>query len=140
MARLALTGELPNRRKDGKRYKSAVRAASPAAGPSHPALKLGESFLNPNAPRLRFLAGGNPTDPLIARKWRYIVPYRFRLGDRSEGFSQIRGHVVHHSIFQHCFYCSAPSKLEKCLLNLFVCFFNRQAFGVDNNCLRPLFS
>jgi len=53
-----------------------VRAAGPATGPAHAAFKLGERLLNPDLSRLRLLAGGDPTNPLIPRERGNIVPER----------------------------------------------------------------
>jgi len=40
---------------------STVNAARPTAGAAHAAFELGECLLDTDTPRLRFLAGGDPT-------------------------------------------------------------------------------
>ena len=55
---------------------STMGAAFPTAGPTHSALELGERVPDTDIPRLRPFAGRNPTNPLVAREWRDIFPYR----------------------------------------------------------------
>ena len=53
---------------------SPMRAAGPTTRPAHSALELREGFLDADIPRFGFFAGGHPTDPLIARQRRDVVP------------------------------------------------------------------
>ena len=64
---------------------STVNAARPTAGAAHAAFELGECLLDTDTPRLRFLAGGDPTDPLIARERRNIFPHRPRRRRLNQG-------------------------------------------------------
>ena len=55
-----------------------MHTARPAAGAAHAAFELREPFPDSDISRLRFLAGCDPADPLVAREWCNIFPYRFR--------------------------------------------------------------
>ncbi len=59
----------------------------PTTRPTHSTFKLRECLLDTDTPRLRFLAGRNPANPLIAREWRDIFPYCSRHGRSNKGFS-----------------------------------------------------
>ena len=74
---------------------SAVRTAWPATRPAYPFLQFCADPLNVLPSRFRFLDGDNPADPLIARKWRNILPLCPRRRVRNENLSQIRWHTVH---------------------------------------------
>src|SRR5579859_462105 len=52
-----------------------VNTAHPATRPAHPFLEFTDQPFNMLLSRLVFLNKGNPAYPLIARKWRKILPY-----------------------------------------------------------------
>ena len=54
---------------------SAVGTAWPATRPAHSFLKFRAYPLNVLRSGFRFLNGDNPTDPLIAREWRNVLPF-----------------------------------------------------------------
>jgi hypothetical protein len=66
---------------------SAVRTAWPATRPADSFYKFRTYPLNVLPSGFRFLDRDNPTDPLIAREWRNILPFcpRGRVGN--ENFS-----------------------------------------------------
>jgi len=74
-----------------------MNATGPTTRPALSVSKLRARPLDPVAPRLRFLGGLNPADPLIAREGRNTLPCRSRRWGRSKDFSQIRWHSVHRS-------------------------------------------
>ena len=55
-----------------------MNTTGPAAGSAHSALKLRECLLDTDTSRLRFFAGDDPANPLIARERRNILPYYSR--------------------------------------------------------------
>ena len=72
-----------------------MRAAGPAAGTTHTRVHFRDTFFNPNLSRLRLLAGGNPTDPLIARQWGNTLPQSGYLFIGVDRLFKIRGESVH---------------------------------------------
>ena len=74
-----------------------MRAAGPAARPSHPFLKLRAHPFDMLPPCLIFLDGDGPADPLVPRQRRYAFPCRpcFRVG--RERISQISREVMYDS-------------------------------------------
>jgi len=66
---------------------SAVRTAWPATRPAHSFLEFRAYPLNVLPSGFRFLDGDNPTDPLIAREWRNILPFFPSNGIGNENFS-----------------------------------------------------
>jgi hypothetical protein len=81
----------PIRKEDGREKSavdiSAVRTAWPATRAAHSFLKLPADSLNVLPSGFRFLDGDNPTDPLIARQRRNILPFCPRYRVRDENFS-----------------------------------------------------
>ena len=69
--------------------------ACPAAGAAHSAFEFRESLLDSDISCLRFFAGGDPTDPLIARERRNIFPYRFRHRRLNQGLLPISRHCMY---------------------------------------------
>ena len=72
-----------------------MRTAWPATRPEHSFLKLCAYPLNVLPSGFRFLYRDNPADPLIARKWRNILPFCPRRRIRNENFSQISRYSVY---------------------------------------------
>ena len=72
-----------------------MNTAGPATRPAHSALKLGECLLDTDVSRLCFLAGDDPTNPLVACERRNVVPHgpcRRRL---IQGLLPIARHCMH---------------------------------------------
>ena len=109
-----------------------MRTTSPTAGTAHSAFKLGKRLLNANTSRLRFFARCNPTDPLIAREWRYILPHRPRRGRAVKGFSQIHWHFVHKIILLN-------SPLKRLKLSQFPHTKTGRAERYSNSCHRTVY-
>ena len=76
---------------------STVRAAWPTTRPALSLHQLGAGSLDPSRPRLRLLAGLNPTYPFIAGERCKVFPGVTRLGVRKECITQIRRYLVHHA-------------------------------------------
>ena len=76
---------------------STVGAAGPTARPAHALAHFIKADCYTAAPGFIFLGGYNPTNPLIAREWRDIFPYRSRRDGRNEDFPQIHRHFVYHT-------------------------------------------
>jgi hypothetical protein len=72
-----------------------MRATGPTARSAHPVIEFRERYFDAMTSRFRFLAGGNPADPLIARKRRNIFPSRSRLWSKHKRLSQIRWQCMH---------------------------------------------
>lgn len=72
-------------------------AADPAAGPPFPFLELPDRPFDVLLPRLRFLDERDPTNPLVPRERRKILPGRSRGTFGSEGLPEIRRHRVRRS-------------------------------------------
>lgn len=68
-----------------------MRTPRPTARPAHSTLHLGDSLLDTDIPCLCFFARDDPTDPLILRKRRDIVPQGFYLWNFHNRLPQIRG-------------------------------------------------
>jgi hypothetical protein len=66
---------------------STMNATDPTTRPALSVYKLRARSLDPTTPRLRFLGGLNPADPLIAREWRNILPCCSRRAVRRKGLS-----------------------------------------------------
>ena len=54
-----------------------MSTARPTAGAAHAAFEFRESFPDADIPRLRFFAGDDPTNPLVACERRNIFPHSF---------------------------------------------------------------
>jgi hypothetical protein len=76
---------------------STMRAARPTARPALSVDQLCTRPFDPVIPRLMFFCGLNPTDPLVAREGRNILPCCQRMRVRRQDLSQIRRHVVDHT-------------------------------------------
>ena len=74
---------------------SAMRAARPATRSAHSAFHFGERFLDADTPRLGFLPGYDPANPLIACKWRDVVPERQHFRHPRDGHSEVVGQFVY---------------------------------------------
>ena len=74
-----------------------MHTAGPTTGPTHATFELRECLLDTDTPRLRFFAGRDPADPLIACKGRDVFPHRSRRRRLYEGLSQIIRHGMHHA-------------------------------------------
>jgi hypothetical protein len=71
-----------------------MRAAGPAARPSHPFLKLRAHPFDMLPPCLIFLDGDGPADPLVTRERRYVFPCRQCLRVGRERLSEISGKIM----------------------------------------------
>ena len=67
----------------------------PATGAAHATFELRESFPDSDIARLRFFAGRDPANPLVARERRNIVPYCPRRRRLNQGLLPIIRHSVH---------------------------------------------
>src|SRR5258708_33278470 len=97
---------------------SAVRTAWPATRPAHSFLKFRAYPLNVLPSGFRFLDGDNPTDPLIAREWRNVLPFCLCHRVGNESLSQIRRYAVYRArgdrFLGHGFHStSLPNQSEK---------------------------
>src|SRR3989344_448270 len=72
-----------------------MSATGPTTRSAHSARKLREPLLDSNSSRLRFLARGDPANPLVARERRYVFPQRTCLRRLHERLSQIIRHFVY---------------------------------------------
>ncbi len=73
----------------------------PAARAAHATGEFGKCLGDTNVTRLHFFAGGDPTDPFIARKRRNILPYRQCPCISTEGTFEICGHSMWNTVFIH---------------------------------------
>jgi hypothetical protein len=76
---------------------SSMRTARPAARPPHPFLELRAHPFDMLPPRLIFLDGDSPADPLVACERRYVFPGRQCLRVGRERLSEIGWKVMHDS-------------------------------------------
>jgi len=76
---------------------SSMRAAWPAARPSHPFFKLRAHPFDMLPPRLIFLDGDGPADPLVARERRYVFPGLPCLRIGHERIPEIGGKIMYDS-------------------------------------------
>ena len=74
-----------------------MRTPRPTARSSHSIFQFRERLLNADPPRLRFLPGRHPADPLVARERRDALPYHPRRRHCSNRLSDICRHSMHHS-------------------------------------------
>jgi len=72
---------------EGSQLFGAMRATGPTTRPPHSAFHLGERLLDTDSSRLCLFPGGHPTNPLITRKGRNVLPYRLRCRSRQNGLS-----------------------------------------------------
>jgi hypothetical protein len=76
---------------------SSMRAAGPAARPSHPFFELRAHPFDMLPTCLIFLDGDGPADPLVARERRYVFPGRQRHRVGGERFSEISRKIMYDS-------------------------------------------
>ena len=80
-----------------------MSTTGPAAGAAHAALELRDSFLDTDTSRLRLLAGGDPTDPLIARERRNIFPHCSSRRRLNQGLLPIIRHCMNRTVVELVF-------------------------------------
>ena len=66
----------------------------PATGAAHATFELRESFPDSDIARLRFFAGREPANPLVARERRNVVPHSFRRRRLHQGLLPVTRHCM----------------------------------------------